>query len=29
MGFGLSWAWFEGFVDLFMVGHLIDPNELV
>jgi hypothetical protein len=29
MGFGLSWAWFEGFVDLFVVVHLIDHNELV
>jgi hypothetical protein len=29
MGFNLSWAWFEGFVNLVVVGHLINSNELV
>jgi hypothetical protein len=29
MGFGLSWAWFEGFGYLVVVGHPIDPNKLV
>jgi hypothetical protein len=29
MGFGLSWAWFEGFGYLVVEGHPINPNELV